>query len=101
MGISYDEKLPETSTLTYADWEELFAYYITVSNEVVETEAKETGKKNAVKVKPDNSKVVASTDRSKLKKQELSYNDYSIILFPSKGDVVIKDTENESKDIPS
>ena len=94
MGISYDEKLPETSALTYADWEELFAYYITVSNEVVETEVKKPEKQKTVKVELEPAKV-ASIDRSKLKKQELRYNDYSVVFFPGKGDVVIKDTENE------
>ena len=95
LGISYDERLPETSSLTYADWEELFAYYVTVSNEVVEAEVKETTKQKTVKIKQETAKEVASTNRSKLKKQELSYNDYSIVFFPGKGDVVIKDTENE------
>lgn len=95
MGIPYEEKLPETSALTYADWEELFAYYIKVSNEVVEAEVKKTDKKKNARIELEPAKEVTSTDRSKLKKQELSYNDYSIIFFPSKGDVVIKDTENE------
>jgi hypothetical protein len=95
MGISYDEKLPETSALTYADWEELFAYYIKVSNEVVETEAKKNEKKKTVKTEPKPAKEVPSTDRSKLKKQELRYKDYAVIFFPEKGDVVVKDTENE------
>ena len=95
IGISYDEKLPETSALTYADWEELFAYYITVSNEVVETEEKKTEKKKNIKVESEPTKEIISNDRSKLKKQELRYNDYSVVFFPGKGDVVIKDTENE------
>lgn len=95
LGISYDEKLPETSALTYADWEELFAYYVKVSNEVVEMDVKKTEKRKTVKAEPELAKEVRSTDRSKLKKQELSYNDYSIVFFPGKGDVVIKDTENE------
>lgn len=90
LSISYDEKLPETSALTYADWEELFAYYIKMSNEVVETETKKT-----VKTEPNPANAVESTNRSNLKKQELRYNDYSIVFFPGKGDVVIKDTENE------
>lgn len=90
LSISYDEKLPETSALTYADWEELFAYYIKMSNEVVETETKKT-----VKTEPNPANAVESTNRSNRKKQELRYNDYSIVFFPGKGDVVIKDTENE------
>ena len=95
LGISYDEKLPETSVLTYADWEELFAYYIKVSNEVVEAEVKKNEKKKTVKTEPKPAKEVPSTDRSKLKKQELRYKDYAVIFFPEKGDVVVKDTENE------
>lgn len=95
LGISYDEKLPETSALTYADWEELFAYYIKVSNEVVEAEVKKNEKKKTVKTEPKPAKEVPSTDRSKLKKQELRYKDYAVIFFPEKGDVVVKDTENE------
>lgn len=95
MGISYDEKLPETATLNPADWEELFTFYIKVNNEVIETEPKKLEKKATSKSEPESTTRVSSTDRSKLKKQELCYNVYSIVFLPGKGDVVIKDTENE------
>lgn len=95
LGISYDERLPETSALAYSDWEELFAYYIKVSNEVVESNIDNAEKTDAIRSDRGLTKEVASTDRTKLKKQELRYNDYAVVFFPGKGDVVIKDTDNE------
>ena len=95
LGISYDERLPETSALAYSDWEELFAYYIKVSNEVVESNIDNAEKTDAIRTERGLTKEVASTDRTKLKKQELRYNDYAVVFFPGKGDVVIKDTDNE------
>ncbi len=94
LNIPFDEKLPEASALTFADWEELFAYYIKISNEIVEAEVKKAEKKS-IKAESEQTKEEPSVDRSKLKKQELRYKEYAVIFFPEKGDVVVKDTENE------
>lgn len=95
LNIPSDEKLPEMPALTNADWEELFAYYITVSNEIVEVEETKTEYKETIKAELEAPQGVKTDCRLKLKKQELHYNNYAVIFFPDKGDVVVKDTENE------
>lgn len=91
LQIPLDEKLD--LDLVHADyWESVFEFYTKINNEqVVETKKRE----KKVETKTKEPKTTPSTDRSKLKKQELRYNDYYVNLFPGKGDVVIRDKEND------
>ena len=91
LQLAFDAKIPAVPSLSFADWEDLFAYYIKISNE----EMKTTSNEKKPNVNEEQPKQVVNDDRIKLKKQELLYGCYSIIFFPAKNDVVIKDKENE------
>ncbi len=92
LSIPEDIEIPIDPKMSPTDWEGLFKYYSTISNEEI-AEAREREKK--IEEKEIVRKAIPKTDRLPLKKQELRYNDYSVVFFPGKGDVVIKDTVNE------
>jgi len=92
LHLSFDEKLAVSPELTSSEWEDLFTFYINISKEEVPSDKKKEKKVKNEEVKTDD---IPKTDRSKLKKQELHYNKYSVGFFPGKGDVVIRDTEND------
>lgn len=92
LSIPEDMVIPTDPKISQTDWESLFKYYSAISNEeIVETGEREKKSEEKEIVR----KTTLKADRLPLKKQELRYNDYSVVFFPGKGDVVIKDTVNE------
>lgn len=88
LSIAADASLPLSPSLSIADWDILFEHFIKTSNEIRKEESKPT------KTKTEQKTMERSSSRPK-KKQTISFDEYSVILFPEKGDVVLKDNEEE------
>lgn len=110
--IPADEKLPELPLLSADDWEELFEKYITTGSEVrirrqrikeptAPQPVQKTGQTTnsgteGVQSKPEKpDEIKPSAKKLSTKKQKIDYENYSIVLFPDKCDLVIRNNDKE------
>ena len=93
LQIMPEEKLPEIPTLSLSDWESLFAFYVNVSGEESSGGRRRSNRDAVVKESHIDAK---TADRKSSNKQELRYKEYSIVVFPDKREVVIKNTDEYS-----
>ena len=89
--------------MTALDWENIFEYYKNTRDEIKVVEITESARKDTDSSMnsdiSDNKapETLQSTIAQKaIGKQEIKYGEFTVILFPSKGDVVIKNSEEYS-----
>lgn len=94
LKISSEEKLPLAISMNLSDWENVFAYYMNTRDEVKAIDQNES--KEIEKAQEKKEEIKTTTLTSTIEKQVIKYRDYSIIYFPNKGDVVIKNKDEYS-----
>ena len=102
LKMTADEKLPLTISMTSLDWENMFEHYMKTRDEV---KVVELAKPSAKEIVPSDPPVAstAKTDnkqtsiqQTEISKQEIKYQDFTIVLYPNKGDIVIKNSDDYS-----
>jgi hypothetical protein len=103
LKIAPDEKLPLTISMSSIDWENIFEYYKNTRDEVKAVEITNSSRKdidssdnNGISDNKAEESPQSTIAQNAISKQELKYGDFTVILFPSKGDVVIKNSEEYS-----
>ena len=96
LHLSDEEKLPLAPSMSPIDWEMLFEYYMNVRDEVrVETKTEIQSINESPEMEVIHS-VQKPSEETTTEKQIIQYRNYSIVYFPNKGDVVIKNDEEYS-----
>ena len=103
------EDLPIVPILSEDDWEKMFQHYMVISSEVrkrrpriSEDDSITEGidipvieKPQGIPEKTDGQKDSVPVKKLSNKKYEFSHKNYSIVYFPSKGDIVLKNNDEE------
>ena len=103
LRIAPDDKLPLTISMSPIDWENIFEYYENTRDEIKDVEITNSSRKhidstenNEISDNKAEESLQSTIAQNAIGKQELKYGDFTVILFPNKGDVVIKNSEEYS-----